>query len=151
MKQLIAISVVACTFFGLATANPPPVPTKNLTDIAAVKQVSKDMGDAMVTADVSKLNQIFADDWVAISMSGKAVTKEVMLRNVKSGKDKLDAYELGPIDVQIFGSIATAHGAVWEKRNENGKYSMSTYVWMDILEKRDGQWVVTRSAGDEVI
>jgi ketosteroid isomerase-like protein len=151
MEKLIASTLLACLFVGSATANSPPAPSEDPTDIAAVKQVSTDMGDAMVAADVDRLNQIFADDWVAISMTGKSVTKDTALNNVKSGKDKLDSFELGPIDVQVFGNVATAHGSVWEKRSWDGKDSTGTFVWMDILEKRVGKWVVVRSAGDRVI
>jgi ketosteroid isomerase-like protein len=151
MKKLVAFTLFAILFIGSAAANSPLAPSEDPNDIAALKQVSKDMGDAMVAADVGKLNQIFADDWVAISMTGKAVTKDTALSNVKSGKDKLDSYELGPIDVQVFGNVATAHGSVWEKRSWDGKESNGTFVWMDILEKRGGKWVVVRSAGDRVI
>ena len=47
-----------------AAANDP-------ADIEAVRQVGNDMGNAMVAADIDKLNQIFADDWVTLGSSGK--------------------------------------------------------------------------------
>jgi len=111
MKKLIASTLLACVFVGSAMANSPLAPSEDPTDIAALKQVAQDMGDAMVAADIGKLNQIFADDWVAITMSGKTITKDSALSNVKSGKDKLDSFKLGPIDVQVFGNVATSHGS----------------------------------------
>jgi ketosteroid isomerase-like protein len=119
-------------------------------DIEAVRQVGRDMGDAMVAVDIDKLNRIFADDWATIGSSGKIVTKESVLRNFKSGRDKLVSYELGPIDVRVLGDLAVAHGRVTEKRIRDGKDVSGEGVYMDLLKKRAGKWVVVRSAGEMV-
>jgi len=124
-------------------------PSNDADDVAVIKQISRDMGDAMVAGDIARLDQIFADDWVTVG-SGKLVTKASVLTGFKSGGDKLEAYELGPIDVQVFGRVAVAHGGVAEKRTRDGKDTSGTFVWMDLLEKRDGKWVVVKSAGDRV-
>jgi uncharacterized protein (TIGR02246 family) len=124
-----------------------PVPRNDPGDVAAIKQIGKDMGDAMVAVDIEKLNQIFADDWAVVNSSGKVITKENMLNDFKSFHDKLLSYELGPIDVQVLGNIAVAHGTVTEKRLRDGKDVSGEGVYMDFLEKRGGKWVVVRSAG----
>jgi Domain of unknown function (DUF4440) len=113
MKTLFPqiLLAVAC-FAPLVTNASEVVPSKNANDIAVIKQISRDMGDAMVDGDIAKLNQIFADDWVTIGSAGKIVTKESVLSGFKSGGDKLTAYELGPIDVQVLGNVAVAHGGV---------------------------------------
>jgi ketosteroid isomerase-like protein len=124
-----------------------PAPSTDPAVIEAVRKVERDMGDAMVAVDIDKLNQIFADDWVTIGKSsGKVITKENVLQDFKSGKDKLVSYENGPIDVQVFGDVAVAHGGVTEKRIRDGKDDSGESVWMDLLEKRAGKWVVVRSA-----
>ena len=97
--------------------------------------------------DIDKLNQIYADDWATIGASGKVVTKESVLNNFKSGNDKLVSYELGPMDVQVLGDVAVAHGGVTEKRIRDGKDVSGQAVYMDLLKKRAGKWVVLRSAG----
>ena len=123
-----------------------PVPSKDPTVIESVKQVERDMGDAMVAVDIDKLNQIFADDWATIGYaSGKIITKEKVLQGFKSGNDKLVSYALGPIDVQVFGDVAAAHGGVTEKRIRDGKDDSGEVLYMDLLEKRAGKWVVVRS------
>ena len=123
------------------------VPLNDPRDVAAIRQIGRDMGDAMVVADVDKLNQIFADDWSATGISGKVATKEKVLADFKSGADKLVSYELGPIDVQVLGKYAVAHGHVTEQRLRDGKDTSGQGVYMDLLEKRAGKWVVVRSAG----
>jgi ketosteroid isomerase-like protein len=117
------------------------------TDIETVTKVERDMGDAMVAVDIDTLNHIYADDWATIGASGKVVTKESVLNNFKSGNDKLVSYELGPMDVQVLGDVAVAHGSVTEKRIRDGKDVSGQAVFMDLLKKRAGKWVVLRSAG----
>lgn len=116
-------------------------------DVEAVTKVERSMGDAMVAVDIDKLNHIFADDWASVGDSGKIYSKEIVLRNFKSGEDKLVSYELGPMDVQVLGDLAVAHGTVTEKRTQDGKDVSGEGVYMDLLKKRAGKWVVVRSAG----
>lgn len=127
-----------------------PAPSNDPTAIAAIKQVSWDMGDAMVAGDVQKLNQIYADDWAEIGSFGEVDTKENLFRDFKSFHDKLEWYALGPIDVQVFGNVAVAQGSVSERRSRDGKDTSGDFAWQDLLEKRDGKWVVLRSAGAKV-
>ena len=150
MKSFFLHMLLACTCFAPAAANSSEVaPSNDARDVAVIKQISTDMGDAMVAGDIVKLNQIFADDWLTIG-AGRLVTKESVLSGLKSGGDKLVAYELGPIDVQVYGNVAVAHGGVKEKRSRDGKDTSGEFVWMDLLEKRDGKWVVVKSAGERV-
>ena len=150
MKTLFPYILLAGACIAPVAANASEVaPSNDANDIAVIRQISRDMGDAMVAGDIAKLDQIFADDWVTVG-SGKIVTKESVLSGFKSGGDRLEAYELGPIDVQVFGNVAVAHGGVSEKRSRNGRDTSGLFVWMDLLEKREGKWVVVKSAGGRV-
>jgi ketosteroid isomerase-like protein len=128
-----------------------PVPSNDPADIAAIKQIGRDMGDAMVAGDIDRLNQIYGDDWVSIGSAGQLFTKDNFLRDFKSGKHRLESYELGPIDVQVFGNVAVAHGGVTEKRSDAGKDTSGKFAYMDLLKKRAGKWVVVSSAGARVV
>jgi ketosteroid isomerase-like protein len=130
MKKLIAPVLSMCVCVGSVLAGPPQ-PSKDPTDINAVTQVEEEMGDAMVRLDIDKLNQIYADDF-------------------KSFHDKLVSFENGPMDVQVFGNVAVVHGGTTEKRIRDGKDASGEFVWMDLLERRAGKWVVVRSAGSRV-
>ena len=115
--------------------------------VEMIKQLELDMGNAMVAGDIEKLSQIYADDWATVGSSGKVITKETLLHDFKSFHDKLEWFENGPMDVQVFGNVAVACARVKEKRNLDGKDTSGEFVWMDLLEKRAGKWVVVRSAG----
>jgi ketosteroid isomerase-like protein len=146
----LAIRQAAAKDTGKEGAMTAPIPSNDQSAMDAVIKVERDMGDAMVAVDTERLNQIFADDWAVVGSSGKIVIKEKVLGDFKSGKDKLISYALGPIDVQVFGNVAVAHGSVTEKRTWDGKDDSGDSVYMDLLKKRGGQWVVVRSAGAKV-
>lgn len=152
MKKLIAsvwiTPVLVCTgSVVLAASLNAPSREAVAVDVAAIKQLGKDMGDAMVAGDIDTLNQIFADDWNSVGSTGKVMTKQDFLRNHISGNDKLEWFELGPIDVQVLGNSAVAQGGVIETR---GKETNVQMIYADLLEKREGKWVVVRSMGARV-
>jgi hypothetical protein len=121
-------------------------------DIDAVKRLEQFMGSAMVDGNVEELKQIYADDFATIGSDGAIVTKTALLADIASSHDRLEWFENGPIDVQVFGNIAVAQGFVKEKRRRgNGEEASSQSFWQDLLEKRAGKWVVWRSAGAKVI
>ena len=151
MKKLVGTFLFTCVCAALASADSPHAPFNDPADVAAIKQVGQDMGDAMVADDIDKLKQIFADDWVSLGSSGKTLTREGFLSDFKSGKHKLVSFELGPIDVKEFGDVAVAQGSVKEKRIDDGKDTSGEFVYMDLLRKREGKWAVVRSAGARVV
>ena len=146
MKKLIAPVLSTCVCVGVVLAGPAQ-PSKDPAAVNAVKQLEQDMGDAMVRVDIDKLNQIYADDFATVGSSGRIITKKDLLRDFESLHDKLESFENGPIDVQVFGDVAVAYASVIEKRIRDGKDTSGEFVWMDLLEKRAGKWVVVRSAG----
>jgi ketosteroid isomerase-like protein len=156
MKKLQMQKFVGAVLFtslcaGLVLAQPLEAPSNDPAAVDAVKQVGQEMGKAMVASDIEKLNQIFADDWATVDSSGKIFTKESLLSDFKSGKHKLEWFENGPVDVQVFGDVAVAQGSVKEKRIQDGKDTSGQFLWMDLLKKRAGKWAVVRSAGARVV
>jgi len=145
MNRIAAATLIALGCVGMVSASPPTNESKDSSDVAALKQLGQDMGDAMIAADVATLDRMFADDWVSIGMSGKTTNKEAMLASYKAGKCKLISFELGPMDVQVVGNTAAVHGSVTEKRC--GEDASAQFMYMDLLEKRADRWVVVRSAG----
>jgi Domain of unknown function (DUF4440) len=147
-------AAATCLLFAFTVVAPAmaaaPEPSTNQNVIDAVKKVENDLGDAMVAGDVARLDQIYAADFASIGGSGKVYDKASVLRDVTSGSEKLLWFENGPIDIQVFGNVAVAHGCTSEKRYQNGKEDSGQVIWMDLLEKRGSDWVITRSAGAKV-
>jgi ketosteroid isomerase-like protein len=135
----------------VVSADSPKAESQDPAIVETMKQLAQDTGDAMVASDIDKLNQIYADDWATIDSSGKIFTKESLLSDFKSGKHKLLSFELGPMDVQAFGDGAIVQASVTEKRIHDGKDISGQFVFMDLLKKRDGKWVIVRTLGTKVI
>jgi ketosteroid isomerase-like protein len=115
-----------------------------------IKKLEQDVGDAMVAVDLGKLNQAYADDWATIASSGKLYRKEGLLDDFRSGEHKLVSFELGPMNVQAFANVAVVQAGVTEKRIQNGKGISRQFVFMDLLKKRAGKWVIVRTLGTRV-
>jgi hypothetical protein len=54
------------------------------------------------------------------------------------------------MDVQVLGNVAVVQASVNEKRIHDGKDISCEFVFMDLLEKRAGKWVVVRTLGARV-
>jgi ketosteroid isomerase-like protein len=148
MKSLLAPILLAIS--SSAAWAEPPQPSNAPGPVNAIKQLEQDMGDAMVRVDLVKLGEIYADDFVTVGSTGKVFTKKDLLADFESSHNRLESFENGPIDVRVFGNVAVAYGSVSEKRLHAGKDVSGNYVWMDLLENRNGKWVVVRSAGAKV-
>src|SRR5580704_4807832 len=130
-----------------AAAKSRNTPVGDTADIEAVKQVELDLGNLQISGDFDKYSQLYADDFAIVGSSGNVVDKKKLLST--GFPDKLEWFETGPIDIQIFGNVALGQGVVRERRNEKGKVTNPQLVWADLLEKRAGKWVVVRSlSGD---
>ncbi len=111
----------------------------------AIKQWEHDFTDAAKAGDVDKLSAMLADDWVGLGSDGAQMTKKQLLDSVKNGEVKIESMEFGPMHVKVIGSVAVVQGSDTEKSSLKGKDTSGKWVWMDVLEKRDGKWQSVRS------
>jgi ketosteroid isomerase-like protein len=150
MRTFFGVLVLACSCIVPRVARAAEAPAEDSGEVATLKRLGQQMGDAMVARDIGALDRIFADDWTAVGASGKAVTKESVLQAFKYGTDTLESFVLGPMDVLVLGNVAAVYGSVTEKRHRDGKDVSGEFLYMDLLEKRAGTWVVIRSSGRRV-
>jgi ketosteroid isomerase-like protein len=145
MKRFVltALLISACSALTFAQADKPAA--KGPGTVASIKQLEHDWVDAVKANDTDKLGQILADDWAGIGPDGEKLTKKDYLDMYKSGKSKVEPFEMGPMDVKVVGSAAVVQGTDKEKSTYDGKDSSGKYAWMDVFAKRDGKWVAVRS------
>ncbi len=145
MNKLAGAVLLVSACVGLAFAQTQTPPAKGPSVAQAIKQLEHDWTDAAKAGDTDKLSQILADDWTGIGYDGKKATKQSILADVKSGANKMESFEFGPMDVKVLGSVAVVQGSDTEKSTTGGKDSSGKWVWMDVFAKRDGKWVAVRS------
>lgn len=142
---------MAIVLISLMAFLPSQTQAEGTSDVDAVKQLEQEMGKEMVAGNIGKLSQIYADDFATVGSSGEITTKQNLVSDFASFHDKLEWFENGRMDVQVFGNIALAQGFVKEKRSRDGKDTSGQFLWQDLLEKRAGKWVVWRSAAARVV
>jgi ketosteroid isomerase-like protein len=150
MRTFFGVLVLAWSCIVPQMARAAEATAQDGGEVETLKRLGQQMGDAMVARDIGALDRIFADDWVSVGASGKVVTKESVLQAFKSGTDTLESFVLGPMDVLVLGNMAAVRGSVTEKRHRDGKDVSGELLYMDLLEKRAGTWVVIRSTGKRV-
>jgi uncharacterized protein (TIGR02246 family) len=145
MKKIAGMVLLVAACGGLIFAQDKMAPAKAPSTAESVKQLERDWLAAEKAGDADKLSQIIADDWVALGPDGSTVTKSAFIADYKSGKSKVETFEIGPMTVKVMGNVAVVQGSDTEKSVTEGKDSSGKYVWMDVFEKRDGKWQAVRS------
>lgn len=145
MKKFAWTVLLVCACAGLGFG-PTRMAAADESSVAAhLKQLETDWLNAEKAGDVAKLGEILADDWQDIFVDGSRGTKQALLEGVKSGRYKMESFEMGPMDVKVLGNVAVVQGSDTEKSSNDGKDASGKYVWTDVFAKRGGKWVAVRS------
>jgi ketosteroid isomerase-like protein len=149
MKSFVGALLIVATSFGMAFADAPaPVAAaapKGESVAQLLMQLEHDWADAIKAGNADKVAQIVADDWIGIGFDGSKAAKKNLVEDVRSGKDKAESVDFGPMDVKVLGNVAIVQGSDTEKSVSNGKDSSGKWFWTDVFVKRNGQWLAVRS------
>jgi len=100
---------------------------------------------ALMSADVAVLAQIFADDYVQYNESGKAFTKQDVLNNFRTGAIRYPSIVSTGRKIRVFGDTAVVHGSESDEVEAGGKKFSVRYVYLDVLRKTNGNWKLVAS------
>ena len=113
------------------------------------KQILKlfEDGDrALITADLAELSRIFADDYVQYDESGKSLTKQEVLSNLKSGAIRYIAMISTGRRIRLLTEdVAIVHGSESDEVEQDGRRYFVRYVYMDVVMKREDKWQIIAS------
>ena len=101
--------------------------------------------EALMSADLAVLAQIFADDYVQYNEAGRAFTKQDVLENFRTGAIRYPSIVSTGRKIRVFGDIAIVHGSESDEVEVNGKRHAVRYVYLDVLRKRNGEWKLVAS------
>jgi ketosteroid isomerase-like protein len=145
MKKWAWTVLLACGCAGLGLG-PTRMAAADQSGVAThLKQIETDWLQAMKDRNTARLNEIVADDWQDIWVDGSRGTRQTLVESIKSGRYKMESFEMGPLDVKMLGNVAVVQGSDTEKSTYDGKDSSGKYVWTDVYVKRGGKWVAVRS------
>jgi uncharacterized protein (TIGR02246 family) len=100
---------------------------------------------ALMSADLAVLARIFADDYLQYNEAGRAVTKQDVLNNFRTGAIRYPSIVSTGRKIRIFGDTAVVHGSESDEVEAEGKRFSVRYVYLDVLRKRDGEWRLVAS------
>ena len=100
---------------------------------------------ALMNADLAVLAQIFADDYVQYNQSGQAFTKQQVLENFRTGAIRYPSIVSTGRKIRLFGNMAVVHGSENDEVEAGGKRFAVRYVYLDVLQKRNGEWKLVAS------
>jgi ketosteroid isomerase-like protein len=148
MRKLIGLMLVMCTWTGLVVAQGAAAkkPAKAGSGAAEeLKQVEQEWMAAQKAGDADKIAPLIADNWKALGPNGEKMDKQQYLADFKSGAQKYESIEAGPMDVHVMGNVGVVQGSDTEKSSYKGEDTSGEYVWMDVFQKKDGKWQAVRS------
>jgi uncharacterized protein (TIGR02246 family) len=100
---------------------------------------------ALMSADLTALAEIFADDYVQYNEAGQASTKQQVLNNFRTGAIRYPAIVSTSRKIRVFGDTAVVHGSESDEVEAGGKRFSVRYVYLDVLRKIDGEWKLVAS------
>lgn len=100
---------------------------------------------ALMSADQAVLTRIFADDYVQYNEVGKAFTKQDVLNNFRTGAIRYPSIVSTGRKIRLLGDLAVVHGSESDEVESGGKRFAVRYVYLDVLQKRDGEWKLVAS------
>ena len=101
---------------------------------------------ALIAADEAELSRIFADDYIQYDESGDTHTKQDLLNNLKSGQIRyLSMISTGRRVRLLSKNVAIVHGSEDDDVERAGQRFPVSYIYMDVVVKRDGKWQIAAS------
>jgi hypothetical protein len=95
---------------------------------------------AMLGADISTLQALWADDLIVNSTSNLIAGKQILLEMIKSGRLKLRSYERRPVRIVNFGDLIVATGNEVSQLVADTAMIKTFVSYMNVWTKRSGSW-----------
>ena len=120
-------------------------PDTPLTDEQQILALHEAGDRALMAADLAVLAEIFADDYVQYNDAGQAFTKQDVLENFRSGAIRYPSIVSTGRKIRVLGDTAIVHGSENDEVEAGGQRAKVGYVYLDVLQKRNGTWKLVAS------
>lgn len=117
-----------------------------MTDEEQILKLFEDGDRAIMAADEDELRRIYADDYLQYDESGRAIHKLEMIRELTSGTVRYLSMKSTGREIRLLrDGMAIVHGSEEDEIEQDGRRSTVRFVYMDVVEKRDGHWQIVAS------
>jgi hypothetical protein len=112
----------------------------NAVDQKTIEALEQREAKAMLGADTSTLQTLWADDMVVNSTANLIAGKKILLEMVQNGRLKLRTYERRPVRIAVIGDLVVSTGSeVSQLITDTAEFKLFT-SYMNLWTKRDGNW-----------
>jgi len=122
---------------------------RNKVDQKEIEALEQREADAMLGADTSTLQTLWADDMVVNSTANMIAGKKLLLELVQNGQLKLRIYERRPVRISVFGDLVVSTGNEISQLMGGAVAGFKLFTsYMNVWMKRDGSWqLLSRHVG----
>jgi uncharacterized protein (TIGR02246 family) len=115
-------------------------------DEQQILNLFEDGDRAIIAADLPALSRIFTDDYIQYDESGKAFAKQDVLASLKTGAIRyISMISTGRRIRLLKEDLAIVHGSEDDEVEQDGKRFTVSYIYMDVVVKREGRWQIVAS------
>ncbi len=106
-----------------------------------------DDGDrALIAADVTELERIYAEDYIQYDESGHASTRQDLIRHLTSSAIRFLSMTSTGRQVRFLrDDVAMVHGSENDEIEREGQRTIVRYVYSDVVMKRGEKWQIVAS------
>ena len=113
---------------------------RNAAEQKEIADLEQREAEAILSADASTLQTLWADDMVVNSTANLIAGKQILLEMVKNGRLKLRIYERRPVRIEVFTDLVVTTGhEISQLIGDTAVFKLFT-SYMNVWTKRGGNW-----------
>lgn len=121
----------------------PPLPFTHRDSATSHKEIEgleQDWRRAQLTANVTEIDHLLADDYLGVTANGTLETKADLLAMRRSGTTKFSQLDLTDLKVRVYGDTAVVTSRAEVSGTNGGTDISGLYRYTRVYNRRNGQW-----------
>ena len=138
------LAVLACGFVGWSALGDEG---KDKADLA---KFENDFAVILVKNDTAALEGKLAADWKLILSDGTVLTRDELVKAIKSGKLKVTTDSVMDLEVRVYGDAAVIIGISDSKGLWDGQTFTGRDRFTDVFIRKEGKWICVSSHSSDL-
>jgi uncharacterized protein (TIGR02246 family) len=115
-------------------------------EIREIMRLFEDGDRALISGDPSELRRVYAEDYVQYDECGKASTRQDLIHKLTSGVIRFVSMNSTGRRIRLLrDDVALVHGSEDDEMEQSGQRVVVSYVYTDVVMKRNGKWQIVAS------
>jgi hypothetical protein len=152
MNGILTIAIISVVGASIALGQ-----TKSKSDDKRGNSVEKtltaleqEMAGALTQGDADSINGYLADSFVFSAPTGRVLTKEQVLDDLRSGHLKMKSSVRQDTKVHVYGKTAVVTYRSTDEADFKGRDISGQYQWTDVFVNRKGKWQLVSQQGTPI-